>query len=376
MTECNASNVILVGPWRNRSDLLATVLVDRKILSKMGGIEVTSGPNYYDAFGADCDFFRISLTDFLSQNSEFNEFGNLCSEAPLPKELCSLVKLEVPAKLKFIKEPYSMLHAGLKGAKTPIHYDWDFNWIINVSLSGSKRFLLLPPESSWLISPLHNISSLDIAGFDTEDRLEFLKSVGGTEIEVPEGHALMFPSIWWHGAIYDETSTAISIRFGGPIHLRPLAILPRHWLLQRIVWENWKTNDLEKYFGWVEIILRVFLDKKEFGWQERYTALQVLYRKWLLELGAKRGVKHLHGDQYNIEIALMHDDLAEYYQPLSNFESNLTDDHVNKTIGYIFAENCPIDHEVQEKAAKYALSVRQGLKPAKGLIVYDTIEDS
>jgi len=342
--------------------------ISEDIRSETNNIEVVSGENYYDAFNTQTDFYQMKLSDFLDQPLTNPPYGPLCSETPLSRTAVNHIQLDVSSKMDNEGPTYSLVHAGLRGATTPVHFDWDFCWVINASLSGSKLFQITSPENGWFLSPMHNISSLDISGISQEDRSSFLQATGGKEFHVGKGQALLFPSIWWHGAVYSETSTAISVRFGGPKHLRPLAVLPRHWLLQRVAWAEWCSDDLSGYFEWLEALLTQYFLHPEFDWEHRRKAMLALYRERLLALGLLKGSQYLTGSQYDLELLMMSGGLEQLYQPQTPPQDSYEHSKVEETVQYIFEARPSLNPVLKEKTARFALSARQGLRPSRGLI--------
>ena len=100
---------------------------------------------------------------------------------------------------------------------TPIHCEPIGN--LAVQLSGSKQWTLLPPESSFLLSPaLSPDGRAFILAHATPDQIERLPSYS---IVTNAGDALWIPTWTWHGVEYTVESEE-EISMGASLfHFRP-----------------------------------------------------------------------------------------------------------------------------------------------------------
>lgn len=157
--------------------------------------------------------------------------GLVCAEAPMPSCVGRALSTDTPSQDGFA----ALVHAGRAGALGPLHFDWDHQWVLQVCLSGAKRFLLFPPSAGWLLSPRGNHAALDPVLLEERDRVSLVERLGGVEVRIRSGEAVLFPSSWWHGVIYEEAGTAASLRFGRHVALRPWCVFAPHWRMQRLV---------------------------------------------------------------------------------------------------------------------------------------------
>lgn len=328
--------------------------------------QIVAGPNYYDAFGRDYDVFKMRLNDFLSlKTAGASRYGDVCPEFPAPSDWASAILLDGGPHLSKMDGAYAMLHAGLEGAIAPLHFDWDFVWVVNASLKGRKSFIFVPPSEGWMLSPVMNTSALGIPRFEHKDRAILLERLGGREIKVPEGSAVLFPSTWWHGVMYEEPSVAISVRFAGPRVLRPLGVLPRCWWLQRLAWSLWHEQPAEAA-PIVQGCLESFFAPAD-SWEQRYERSCGAYRSHLRGRDDGRGREYLMGENFNIERAHASGELAVAYDLPPDLAKN---DHPDEDVKTFLFGACfdTLPHSLRNSAVNLAVSRRQGLRPKRGLL--------
>lgn len=362
----------------NATSSLALTKVDVDILEDdLSKLNVISGPNYYDAFNNELDHYQINLEDFLSTNGKSNShFGEICAEHPLPDASAEKIALYFKGKAKTDTPPYSILHAGLKGAIAPLHFDWDFSWVLNVGISGRKKFFFIPPQKGWMLNPVLNTSTYCLPRFSEADQDEFLSKFEGQTATIEAGQGVLFPSCWWHGVLYESASTSISIRFGGSPYLRPLATLPRsHWL-QRLAWKLWALGDTQSTIKAVQSCVESFVScEGEGSWYDNYTRMNDLYRNLLVEFGDTIGISYTTPPNFNIELNLSKRELINIYT-LDNVKPNDDVDKKALVIDYVFGQNFPTVNETTKAViVDRALHFKQGLMPMKGLIHNLNFED-
>ena len=262
-----------------------------------------------------------------------------------------------------------MVHAGRAGCIAPVHFDWDHSWVAHACLTGRKRFFFFPPESGWLLSPVINTSALAIPRFSEPDRSEFLRRTGGMEVVLEAGQGVVFPSMFWHGVVYEASSLSISVRFEQVPGGRPFSALPRSPWLQRLVWHFSKSGYGAAAHGFLEDYLPVFFEKG--GWMDRYRRVNAFCRRALLDAGEEHGAKELTGENFSAELALASEELRLYYGGV-NKAAPAAD--IRETLDYLF-EEIPSMPAASRSLAAYALNKRQGLRPRRGLVEIVTIEE-
>ena len=103
---------------------------------------------------------------------------------------------------------------GMTNVTAYTHYDTSYN--LYYVAEGRKKFILIPPSSYSrlkLYPCLHQYYrqvSIDILS-EVGDTKEFLRSVGGFEVELHAGDALYIPPYWFHCVITMETTISINI---------------------------------------------------------------------------------------------------------------------------------------------------------------------
>jgi hypothetical protein len=249
---------------------------------------------------------------------------------------------------------------------TPIHFDWDHKWVAHACLLGRKRFFIFPPDAGWLLSPIINTSALAIPKFSEPERQDLFKRLGGSEIVLEAGQGILFPSMFWHGALYEEPSLAVSVRFETSLGGRPFAVLPRSWFLQRLVWRFFANayNSIASHF--LVQYLKTFFSRTK-TWKDRYRQVSDLSRGALLACGEERGAREWIGENFSLELALASEELKLYYGNVA-VRKPYEKDRVSETRKYWFQGLDGVSAAHQLLLSRYALSVRQGLPPKRGLV--------
>lgn len=337
--------------------------------SAFGEVEILVRPNYYDGFGKDQKPpIKTPLEKYLSDTTtKIFSKDDLCPEMPVPISLGKHIKLELPGKN--VDRAVALLHAGRKGCIAPMHFDWDHDNVLHVCISGTRTFFLFPPDAGWLLSPVINTSALAFARFSHEDQQNLLKLLGGTEVTLHPGEAVLFPSMWWHCVRYDEASVGLSVRFADRADLRPFSVLPRSWWLQRLMRELFcakkSAADIEKIF---EDGSRVFF--APYGnWQERYRAFESWCRENLQRMGKHEGTEEWIGESFNPEIALAAFELEDLYT-LPVQPTNISEKEQSEIKEYLFASFPSVkDSSLADTVTRYAFATRNGLPAKRGLIL-------
>lgn len=328
--------------------------------------EIVISKDYYRAFNSDSERYAVAAGDYLNPDSEIPA-GFMCPEFPVSKVLApeiSLTDLSFPV---LNKDAIGMMHLGRDSAASPIHFDWDHRWVAHACITGSKRFILLPPSAGWLLCPVVNTSALHVPSFSTSDRKTLLKLLGGTEIELNAGEGILFPSTYWHGVAYEEPSSALSIRFEADFGGRPFSVLPRSWYLQRIVFEFFRTGYKADAIEFLNEYLGVFFYRHS-SWIERYKEVRRVCMKCLKEKGKERGAAAWIEDNFIPELALASDELREYYD-LSLYQvDSVKKSELSDTVLYLTEGISGLREDALWQLAAYAKAVRQGLEPRRGYV--------
>jgi hypothetical protein len=354
----------LVG---RRTDKHAVAIVETELPSHLSELELTVTSDYYSSFRRPAAPTQVVLAeDYLyGCVDRWPDHSLLCAEMPVSRRFTQFVHLRVTAANSWSKNAVAVLHAGRPGCMAPVHFDWDHCWVAHACLTGRKRFFLFPPEAGWLLCPVINTSALAVPRFTTSDRMEFLKRVGGSEIVLEAGQGILFPSMFWHGVLYEEPCLSVSVRFETMLGGRPFAALPRSTWLQRIVWLFFKQGYGDPANELLSDYLQVFF--KRAGWKERYRRVMALCRQKLLENGERQGAAELTGENFSAEMVLAAKELAFYYGNVQNPIQSDERHNVQETLDYIF-EGIPHRPATSTKLAAYATKVRQGLPPKRGLV--------
>jgi hypothetical protein len=336
-------------------------------VSRLENSELVISKDYYSSFRRRVrPPFRIAANEYLQQDSPlWRDHSLLCPEMPLPREFTDAVQLSLPAKLAWANQAIALVHAGRSGCIAPLHFDWDQSWVAHVCLTGRKRLFFFGPESGWLLTPVINTSALCIPRFSEMDRQGLMERLDGTEIVLNAGEGILFPSLAWHGVYYEEPSISLSVRFEAQAGGRPFAALPRSWWLQRMVW-HWFKND---YGNGAELFLaeylRCFFDKNS-SWKTRYRRIVALCQKALLEHGSHGGSHQFADENFWWELSLAGEEVRRCFATAAmQIRAN---DHVRDTVKYIFEGISMPAHGLGLQLAKYAVSLKQGLRPQRGRI--------
>lgn len=308
----------------------------------------------------------VSAAAYLSRNFlERQHRSLLCQEMPVPPHLRSSIRLSLPPHATWMRQAVAYFHAGLPGCMTPLHFDWDVAWVAHVCLTGKKRLFIFPPNAGWLLSPILNLSALCVPKFSESDRSEFVRRLGGVEVVLNAGEGLLFPSLSWHGVLYDEPSLSLSVRFEPNPGGRPFAALPKSWLLQRLVWRFFCEGYGSPANGFLIEYMKAFFDQNG-RWQDRYRRVNVLCRQALLDLGEAQGAAMLVGENFSTELALAKEAVRRYYTVTPSRRDSSDPNAVKDTIKYVF-DGLQVPPNA-EPLAEYALEQRQGLRPRRGLV--------
>jgi hypothetical protein len=336
---------------------------------KFGEVSIPLQMNYYDAFKRlQIPTVQTSLNNYLS-----SFFSNptlpsdiLCPEAPVPEVLLKDFNFRVSDDFRYGTHAVILMHAGRAGCISPLHFDWDHDYVLHVCVTGTKTFFLMPPEAGWLLTPVVNTSSICLPRLSESDQKAMLGKTGGYRIILNPGEAVLFPSMWWHAVQYTEPSAAFSIRFGGPDYLRPFAVLPRSAWLQRLVWllfQSRPSNEL--YLKILTSCLEAFFAPTR-NWKERYENCNYFYKEWLRYFKQEAGVKYLRGENFNQETALAGFELENLYTLPEKDADGLMPSAADIE-EYLFAA-VGDRSRLTRMLAVYAITKRQGLPVRRGLV--------
>ncbi len=139
---------------------------------------------------------------FCSENKVPSEFENLF---PIPK-YCNLDNTYNDVQTQFF--------LGTANHFAHMHYDTDARHVILYQLFGKKRVVLIPPESSRILSAKRHWSMLNIKNLNHSQLKGLLKLTNGTECIIEGGDALYFPCASWHYIEYLSDTCSIRFAFG------------------------------------------------------------------------------------------------------------------------------------------------------------------
>jgi hypothetical protein len=344
-----------------------SVDVSEEIAAHLDGLHLNIQSDYYTSFNRpDSVAYKVSAEEYLFGNDEkWRDKSLLCPEMPALNHVTSAIRLLVPSEGSWSKQAVALIHAGRTGCIAPVHFDWDHTWVAHACLVGRKSFFIFPPQAGWLLNPIINTSALLIPRFSEADRHNLLNLLGGTEVILEAGQGILLPSLFWHGVLYEKASLSISVRFEQWPGGRPFAVLPRSWLLQRLVWfffQEGYGRDAEEFL--IQYLKSFF--KRTKTWKTRYSAITQLCRKALLERGEQQGVLEHTSESFSSELALASQELKLYYDNLNatlSYERN----RVQEIREYLFRSiRRPFAQDL--RLSRYALSARQGLPPKRGLV--------
>ncbi len=336
---------------------------DGDLADKLLDCSVGISNDYYEIFsGAEQLNSRLRLRSFLYNPDIYAK--QVCAEHPAPSDFLSgLVSFSCRSNDSGPHVPaFALLHAGHKDSIAPLHFDWDMNWAINFNLFGRKVMTFFPPAAAWLLVPVINTSGFCYPRLAESEKIALAESLGGIRVELGPGEGVQFPSLWWHSAEYLDTTLSLSIRFGGPDWLRPLATLPRHWRLQRVAWAIWKRGRKHDSYPAIEACLRSVCMSE--GWLARYNALAAECDAVLAGLDEEPGYGALWSAPFNAELACAAEALQSLYADPSG---EYMEDEIRGVADYIFSAR-RFARPLETAAATRALSFRQGLPPKRGLL--------
>jgi hypothetical protein len=338
--------------------------------------ELTLQPNYYDGYeqlsGAPV---RIAAGQYLDARADTAFSSTMCVEMPAPRDFVSNVELRLARSAGGGGDhAVCLLHAGRANSIAPLHFDWDQRWILHVCMSGRKTFYLFPPDAGWLLNPVVNTSAICVPRLREDDRNELMRRLDGFQIHLTAGEALLFPSLWWHAVHYDAHSMSMSLRFGEDVALRPFAVLPRSFWLQRLLWELFRKPGSKHIAAILIQSLEQFFNSRK-SWVERYKAVTSIYRKSLLAMSSSHGAEYLASEVFNPEFRLAKDELKHMYSFRLSEGGGQSREAIESVRRFLFNGKLEtVPYELQRALAKYALVMRQGLEPRRGLVVIHRVD--
>jgi hypothetical protein len=333
------------------------------LTSHINALRVPIGPNYYDGFGKLLKPPVITTISAYFKDKNNFKSGELCPEVPVSPDFAQHISLCMSNKPA---EPHAvaLLHVGRKGCVAPLHFDWDHDLVLHACLRGTRTFYFLPPDAGWLLTPVLNTSSLYIPKLSGKDRNKLLKLLGGFEVTLKAGEAVLFPSMCWHSVYYDTASIGLSVRFSTRSDFRAFSILPRSWLLQRIVAElfcrNAKPAEVKRI---LDDCARAFVAPYE-HWQARYKVFESACRRILLRMGKGEGAEQWADDAFVPELAIAGFEVEDLYtlprQRIRGKELSVAE-------RYFFPDEKQVSG-AKRALARYAVAARRGLPAQRGLI--------
>ena len=349
-----------------RPDFQATVVVADDLLN-LNHLTLTVAEDYYTRYRRrSFSTQTVSAAEYLEGNiREHSGRSMLCQEMAVPRHLLHSVGVLLPRGAAWTTHALSYIHAGRTGTMTPLHFDWDMTWVANICLTGRKRFFIFPPSAGWLLSPVLNLSALCVPKFSEADRHDLVAKLGGVEVVLSAGEGLLFPSLSWHGVLYEESSLSLSVRFEPKPGGRPFAALPRSWLLQRLLWrffaEGYGSSACEFLLNYLDTFFA-----RKVGWRVRYRRVNEMCRRFLLEAGEGQGAAALSGENFSTELALARETVKRCYTvPLGVCDGEVSEG-IADTADYIFER---LERPAAAgRLAEYAFRQQQGLRPRRGLV--------
>jgi hypothetical protein len=350
------------------------IIVEVDSLAQLEELPLPLTRDSYNAFRSfEAPTERIVAREYLSESAaRWSDPTILCPEMPLPSSFTAGVRLLAPLGETWSDIAVAVVHAGRRNSVTPIHFDWDHAWVAHACLKGRKRFLLLPPEAGWLLVPVINTSALRIPWFSADDRAEVLAQLGGIEVDLAAGEGLLFPSMFWHGVLYDESSLSVSVRFERHGGGRPFQVFPRSWWLQRMVWLLFRDG----YGSPADAFFARYLEalSARGSWRDRYDRVREVCHDALRHAGERRGVKEWVGENFSPERALAEDDLRVSYAAMPSTRAAVGQD-VEEIVSYLF-EGAPSLPKDARRLAAHALQTRQGLRPRRGIVKITSMKEA
>jgi hypothetical protein len=361
--EINCKPITIEGSER------VTVVASKELTSNLDRLDLNVTSDYYKSFrNSGSPSYKVTAKEYLCDRDERgSDESLLCAEMPLTRDYTPAVRLRLPAGVSWNRQAVALIHAGRNACVAPVHFDWDHKWVAHACLIGRKRFFFFPPHAAWLLSPVINTSALDIMRFSESDRSEILNRLGGTEVVLNAGQGVLFPSMYWHGVLHEEPSLAVSVRFEPSPSGRPFAVLPRSWMLQRLVWRFFQQGYGSEADDFLVEYLESFFRYTK-GWKSRYRRSVELCRRTLMQYGEQQGVITLSGENFSSEMALASEELKLYYGNVVERQETIGAERFEETRDYIFPCKDRKLSAQDLQLATYALQVRQGLPPKRGLV--------
>jgi hypothetical protein len=352
--------------------LSAHIEVSGDLLSNLKQLELTITSDYYSGFRRSIsEAIQVSAEEYLYGNQEiWTDNSLLCPEMVISRRWITSLRLVLPQGTAFSAQAVAFMHAGRAHCMAPIHFDWYHSWVAHACLTGRKRFFFVPPQEGWLLQPIINTSALCVPRLPAADRQELLGHLDGCEIVLEAGQGILFPSLYWHGVLYEEPSLSVSLRFERCPGGRPFAVLPRSWLLQRLVWLFFRQGYGVDADGFLLEYMSQFFDRKG-GWKQRYNRIADLCKRALLERGERKGAEILVANNFSAELALASQELRFYYQNAKGAGAAHADEIVAEVSDYLFEGMKDVPFDLGMELARHALRVRQGLPPRRGLVTIE-----
>jgi hypothetical protein len=269
----------------------------------------------------------------------------------------------------------ALLHAGYVGAASPIHFDWDFRWVLHLNLSGRKRLAIGHPDLGCRSQVLINSLPYDLTRLPRDQQRRLFRWLGAESHVLGPGEGIIFPPLWWHAARYDRPSLSLSFRFDEAVALRPIAALPRSGRLQRVAWILISAADDDLRTTTVDEIVRAFFRSAP-SWIRRYRTfmadlLQIetrLRSSLALESAAEVVPEHLNAERH-----VARDELKTAFSWSVATAGEADPDETERISHYLFEGRRPSSLEMGERLelARYAVVKRQGLPPVRGVVLRD-----
>ncbi|MEK6409620.1 MAG: hypothetical protein AABN34_22075 [Acidobacteriota bacterium] len=348
-------------------------MAPKELAARLDLLDLNVTSDYYKSFRqVSPTSYRVTAKEYLrGDDRQWSDQSLLCPEMPLPRRVASSVRLTINSGDHWGKTAVGLIHAGRSGCMAPLHFDWDHTWVAHACLLGRKRFFFFPPDAGWLLSPIINTSALCLPKFSEADRDDLISRLGGVEVVLEAGKGVLFPSMFWHGTLYDEASLAVSVRFEPYPGGRPFAALPRSWLLQRLLWRFFQERYGAESNEFLAEYLAVFFRRSR-GWKTRYRDVTDLCRTWLLERGEQQGASMLTSESFSAEMVLASRELKRYYNGNGLADEQIDQTSMREVANYIFEAIQRPQKASDLRLAIYALNLRQGLPPKRGLVEIET----
>jgi hypothetical protein len=101
------------------------------------------------------------------------------------------------------------------GNVSAMHYDGPITHLLHYHIFGRKRHIMAPPRVGKKLNPVDIFSTILLHNFTNEDKLAFVRYLGGYDTIVNPGETLFMPAQTWHHVEYIDTAASFNMRWSG-----------------------------------------------------------------------------------------------------------------------------------------------------------------